>query len=162
MYILFLCWTLGLYRESWHHTVVRKESELIEVDRKLAKILFFIKNTDGMSVVSIILGLAAHVGMILFLLLVIFSKTVERYMRILFFLWYAVSMLLMMIGSLIDTLIKRKRVKTKQVKTKQDKSWSSVYLIIFELISVGATICLVVRQVLALKNAIELLTHGSV
>ena len=40
MYILFLCWTLELYRWSWHETVVRKESELIEVDRKLAKILF--------------------------------------------------------------------------------------------------------------------------
>lgn len=84
-YTLFLCWTFVLYGWSWHHTVGRRESELIEVDRKLAKILFFIKNTDGMSVFSIILGLTAHAGMILFLLLVIFSKTVNRYMRILFF-----------------------------------------------------------------------------
>ena len=129
MYILFLCWTLELYRWSWHETVVRKESELIEVDRKLAKILFFIKNTDGMSVVSIILGLAAHVGTIFFLFLLIFSKTVKIYMRILVFLWYEVGMLLMVTGLLIETFIKRKRVKTKQVKTKQDKSWSSVHLI---------------------------------
>ena len=155
-YILFLCWILVLYSDAWHYTVVRKESELIEVDRKLAKILFFIKNTDGMSVVSIILGLTAHAGMIFFLFLVIYSKTVKRYMRILFFLWYAVSILLMAAGALIETFIKRKRAKTKQ-----DREWSSVWIIILELIVAGAMIYLIVGQVLVLKNAIELFAHGS-
>ena len=109
-----------------------------------------------MSVVSIILGLTAHVGMILFLFLLIFSKMVNRYMRILFFLWFAVSMLLAAVGALIETFIKRKRVKTKQ-----DKELSSVGTIILGFIVVGTMIYMVVRQALALKNAIELFTHGS-
>ena len=150
-YALFLFWIFNLYCISWHHTVCRRESELIKVNNKLANILFYMRHEYRMSVVSIIIGLFAHISIILFLFLVIFKDIVQPYMRLLLFFWFVVSCFFISVGLTIETFIKRKRAETKM-----DKAWSSKGMITMEFIIMGCMLYLVIRYVLLLREALML------
>lgn len=115
-YIQLLLWIVFLYCASWTHTRWRRESVLVKVNSRLAKILFYIKSSEGISVVSIILGLSAHVSLIFFLALVCLHHEAAPYIKLIVRMWVWLGIVLIAAGETIEIFMKWKRAETKGKK----------------------------------------------
>lgn len=110
-YIQLLLWIIFLYYWSWFYTGWRRESALIIVNKSLAKMLFYIKSSNGISLVSIIMGLFAHFSLIFFLILILLNNVTAPYMKLIVRIWIWLGLSLGTIGETIETYIKMKRAK---------------------------------------------------
>lgn len=116
VYIQLLLWIIFLYYLSWFYTAWRSESALITVNRSLSKMLFYVKSFNGISVVSIIIGLFAHFSLIFFLVLVLFKHATYPYMKLIIRIWIWLGISLACMGETIETCIKMKRAESLSKK----------------------------------------------
>lgn len=85
---------------------------LIIVNKTLNKILFFIKPSQGISIVSIIIGLFAHFSLMIFVLLLFLNNIVQLYTELILRFWELSGISLLCVGETIETYIKFKRAET--------------------------------------------------
>lgn len=111
---VFLLAGIGfLYYWSWFYSNVRRESIMIEVNKRLAGILGFIRNGRKISIVSIILGMYAHISIILFLIFVVCTVLkININFEQIAAIWVVVMFLLYAVGEEIETCIKIKMAET--------------------------------------------------
>ena len=113
-YISLLIWIICLYFLSWHDTGGRKESVLVKVNKSIAKLFFYIDSSDGISIVSMITGLFAHVSLICFIILIFWGSTVKPYMGFITITWLWMGLLLLSVGLTIEACIKLKRAELRK------------------------------------------------
>lgn len=132
-YNLLLIWILFFYYSSWYSTW-RSEAALIKVNRKFAKIFFYIKYDNGIAPGSIMVGLFAHFCLILFLILIPLKDIVAPYMRLIRVICVRLfgCMTCMEVG--IEEYINMKRAETVSKKRK------CLMLIFFSVFSTGVLI----------------------
>lgn len=145
-YIQLLLWIMFLYYWSWSYTGWRRESALITVNRSLAKILFYIKSFNGISLVSIIMGLFAHFSLIFFLVLVFLNNVTAPYMKLIVRIWIWLGISLGAMGETIETYIKMKRTEVFSKKRE------FLILIIILVFVTGFMICMTVKYILAISK----------
>ncbi len=116
-YNQLLLWIVFFYFLSWYSTW-RSDATLIKVNKKFAKIFFYIKYVNGISPGSIIVGLFAHFCLILFLILIPLKDVVAPYMKLIVVIctWLFCCMLGM--GLTIEGYINMKRAETVSKKRK--------------------------------------------
>lgn len=145
-YIQLLLWIIFLYYWSWFYTGWRRESALIKVNKSLAKMTFYIKSFNGISLVSIIMGLFAHFSLIIFLILFSLSNVTAPYMKLIVRIWIWLGLSLGTIGETIETYIKMKRA---EVLSKKREFLILTILLIFVT---GFMICMTVKYSLVISK----------
>lgn len=115
-YIPLLLWILFFYFMSWSYTSLRTDSILITTGKNLNKILFFINPFQGISIVSIIIGLFAHFSLMIFVVLLFFNNFVQLYLELVSWPWKLLGFSLLGVGEIIETYIKLKRAETQKKK----------------------------------------------
>ena len=145
-YIQLLLWILFLYYWSWIYTEWRKESALLTVNRNFAKIFFYIKYFNGISLVSIIMGLFAHFSLIFFLILIPLNDVVAPYMKLIVRIWVWLGISLGSMGETMETYIKMKRAEVFSKKRE--------FLILTILLAfvTGFMICMTVKYSLLVNR----------
>ena len=138
VYIQLLPFILSFYFSSWFYTRIRTGSVLITVNRILAKILFYIRSSNGISIVSIIWGLFAHFSWIYFLVLVFLYNATEPYMERFIKMWLLLWLSLGAIGETIESCINMKRAK---VCSKKREYLMRIIILFF---ATGGMICLTI------------------
>lgn len=146
VYIQLLLWIIFLYFLSWFYTGRRSESALVTVNRSLAKMLFYVKSSHGISVVSIIIGLFAHFSLIFFLILVLFKHATYPYMELIIRIWICLGISLACAGETIETCIKMKRAESL---SKKKEFLALTILLIFVT---GFMLCLTAIYCIKIKN----------
>lgn len=129
---LLLC-IVSLYFWSWYSTW-RPEAALIKVNRKFAKIFFYIKYVNGIAPGSIIVGLFAHFCLILFLILVPLKDVVAPYMKLIVVICMRLFCCMMCMDVGIDQYINMKRAETVSKKRE------CLLMIIYSFFSLGILI----------------------
>ena len=143
---LLLC-IVFFYFLSWYFTW-RSDATLIKVNRKFAKIFFYIKYDNGIAPGSIMVGLFAHFCLILFLILIPLKDIVAPYMRLIRVICVRLfgCMTCMEVG--IEEYINMKRAETVSKKRK----W--LIPTIFSFITTGVLIFYFFIYVNAISNFI--------
>lgn len=145
-YIQLLLWIIFLYYWSWFYTEWRRESALIIINKSLAKMLFYIKSPNRISLVSIIMGLFAHISLIFFLILIPLNDVVALYMKLIVRIWIWLGISLGTIGETIETYIKMKRAKA--VSKKREFQILTILLVFVA----GFMICMTVKYSLDISK----------
>lgn len=143
---LLLC-IVSLYFLSWYFTW-RPEAALIKVNRKFAKIFFYIKYVNGIAPGSIIMGLFAHFCLILFLILVLLKDVVAPYMKLIVVICTWLFFCMLSMGLTIEGYINMKRAET----VSQKRKW--LIPTIFSFIATGVFIYYFFIYVNAISNFI--------
>lgn len=146
-YIPLLLWILFFYFMSWSYTCLRTDSILITTGKNLNKILFFINPFQGISIVSIIIGLFAHFSLMIFVILLFFNNFVQLYLELVSWPWKLLGFSLLGVGEIIETYIKFKRAETQK---KKRVFLQKMILLIFSVVSV---LCIIVIFGLGLLNS---------
>lgn len=149
-YIQLLLWIIFLYYWSWFYTGWRRESALIIVNKSLAKMFFYIKSSNGISLVSITMGLFAHFSLIFFLILILLNNVTAPYMKLIVRIWIWLGISLGTIGETIETYIKMKRAEVLSKKRE--------FLILTILLTfvTGFMICMTVKYSLVISKLLLL------
>lgn len=147
-YIALLFWVLVFYVMSWGFTSLDSRSVLITTGKTLNKILFFINPFQGISIVSIILGIFAHLSLMFLGVLVFFDNFVQPYLEAISWLWNLSGFCLLGVGETIETYIRFKRAK---ISKKRREFLGGMILLIC---SVGGLFYFLVRYGLVLCKLI--------
>lgn len=118
IYFNLLLWTAFLYFLCWFDNNVRRETILYEINEKLAKILGFMKNGRRSSIFSIILGLYAHISLILLVVLGVYIAVIKVNINLEYIalIWLLFVFILGFIGSGIEVYINIKMAERLKQK----------------------------------------------